>query len=170
MRLAPILVVLTALAGPLGAQDATDATLTQTAENASDVASDEDGMTTAERWAGDPTRIFDAGEVDLAELQWVARPLVVFANSPRDPAFVEQLENITREMDRLVERDVAIVVDTDPATPTELRDRLRPRGFMMVLIGKDGQVKLRKPLPWTVREIGRSIDKMPLRQQEMRDG
>ena len=40
---------------------------------------------------------------------------------------------------------------------------------MLVIIGKDGSVKQRKPLPWNVRELSRSIDKMPLRQQEMRD-
>ena len=40
---------------------------------------------------------------------------------------------------------------------------------MLALIDKDGGVKLRKPFPWDVREITRSIDKMPLRQQELRD-
>jgi hypothetical protein len=40
---------------------------------------------------------------------------------------------------------------------------------MLALIGKDGEIKLRKPAPWDVREITRSIDKMPLRAQEMRD-
>ena len=39
----------------------------------------------------------------------------------------------------------------------------------MVLIGKDGSVKLRKPLPWDVREISRTIDKMPVRQREIRE-
>jgi hypothetical protein len=39
----------------------------------------------------------------------------------------------------------------------------------LILIGKDGQVYLRKPLPWNVREISRSIDKLPQRQQEVRD-
>jgi hypothetical protein len=38
-----------------------------------------------------------------------------------------------------------------------------------VLIGKDGRVAQRKPSPWDVREIERAIDKMPLRQQEIRD-
>jgi len=65
---------------------------------------------------------------------------------------------------------VVIIVDTDPSGESALRTKLRPRGFMMVLIGKDGQVKLRKPLPWDVRELTRSIDKMPLRRQEMRAG
>jgi len=50
-----------------------------------------------------------------------------------------------------------------------LRTKLRPRGFMLVLIGKDGGVKLRKPLPWDVRELSRTIDTMPMRQREMRD-
>jgi len=36
-------------------------------------------------------------------------------------------------------------------------------------VGKDGRVALRKPAPWSVRELSRSIDKMPLRQQEMAD-
>jgi len=62
-----------------------------------------------------------------------------------------------------------VMVDTDPAAQSLVRTRLRPRGFMMALIGKDGSVALRKPLLWSVRELSRSIDKMPLRQQEIRD-
>jgi hypothetical protein len=38
-----------------------------------------------------------------------------------------------------------------------------------VLVGKDGGNKLRKPFPWDVREISRSIDKMPMRQREIRE-
>ena len=72
-------------------------------------------------------------------------------------------------IETLEARDVVIITDTDPSAPSELRLDLRPRGFMMVLIGKDGGVKLRKPFPWDVRELSRAIDKMPLRQQELRD-
>ena len=60
-------------------------------------------------------------------------------------------------------------LEETPAAETAIRTELRPRGFMLVLIGKDGFKYLRKPLPWDVREITRSIDKMPLRQQEIRD-
>ena len=67
-------------------------------------------------------------------------------------------------------RDVIIITDTDPAERNRICARkLRPRGFMLVLIGKDGGVKLRKPFPWDVRELSRQIDKMPIRQQEIRD-
>lgn len=122
-----------------------------------------------EVWEADPTTIFDAAEIDLAEFQWVARPIVVFANTARDPSFGEQLEELQDGLDQLIERDVVLVVDTDPDARSDIRQRLRPRGFMMVLIGKDGEVELRKPFPWTVRELNRSIDKMPLRQREMRE-
>ena len=128
-----------------------------------------DTPSVAERWEADKSQYFDAAEVDLEELLYIARPVVVFANSPRDPAFIEQLEEIESEIDRLVERDVIVVLDTDPRNRSALREQLRPRGFMLVLIGKDGQVKLRKPLPWTVRELSRSIDKMPMRRREMRE-
>ncbi|MGB3554605.1 MAG: DUF4174 domain-containing protein [Jannaschia sp.] len=121
-------------------------------------------------WEADRSRIFAAEEVDLDALQWLARPVVVFANSPRDPAFIQQMEEIAKDMDRLVERDVIVIVDTDRESGSDLRTKLRPRGFMLVLMGKDGEVKLRKPLPWTVRELSRSIDKMPMRQREEREG
>lgn len=121
-------------------------------------------------WEADPLRVFDAAEIDLDAFQWRARPVVVFANSTFDPAFTEQMENLLDEGEQLIERDVVIVADTDPDGGSEIRRRLRPRGFMMVLIGKDGEVELRKPQPWTVRELSRSIDKMPLRRQELREG
>ena len=69
----------------------------------------------------------------------------------------------------LEERDVVVLTDTDPNSKSELRLKLRPRGFMLAIIGKDGGVKLRKPFPWDVREITRSIDKMPMRKRELRE-
>ncbi len=106
---------------------------------------------------------------ELSEFQWTNRPIVVFSDSPNDPNFIRQLELLREEVDELEERDVVVLTDTDPSVISPLREKLRPRGFMMVLIGKDGEVKLRKPFPWSVREISRAIDKMPMRQQEMRN-
>ena len=109
----------------------------------------------------------DATEIDLADFHWIARPVVVFGESPFDPNFQRQMEYIAARPEELAERDVVLVVDTDPAAETDVRLRLRPRGFMLAILSKDGQVTLRKPLPWSVRELTRSIDKMPLRQQEI---
>jgi len=72
-------------------------------------------------------------------------------------------------MGELAERDVIVSTDTDRAIMSDVRTTLRPRGYMMALVGKDGRVALRKPSPWSVRELSRSIDKMPLRQQEISD-
>mgnify|MGYP001812516447 CR=1 FL=1 len=109
-----------------------------------------------------------ADSVDLNEFLWKNRVVVVFALTEADPAYVEQLRLLEARWDQMAERDVVLVVDTDPSAMTGIRQKLRPRGFMMVIIGKDGGVKLRKPFPWDVREISRSIDKMPLRQEELR--
>ena len=109
-----------------------------------------------------------ADSVDLNEFLWKNRVVVVFALTEADPADVEQMRLLEARWDQMAERDVVLIVDTDPSADTEIRRKLRPRGFMMVIIGKDGGVKLRKPFPWDVREISRSIDKMPLRQEELR--
>lgn len=105
-------------------------------------------------------------------VQWEAliyhqRPVVVFADSPEDPAFLRQMALLARDTGELAERDVVLITDTDPVTPSELRQKLRPRGFSLVLLDKDLKPILRKPLPWNLREITRAIDKFPLRRQEM---
>ncbi len=110
-----------------------------------------------------------AGEHLLEEYLWTARPLVIFADNPNDPRFVQQMEFLTERASDLADRDVVVITDTDPAAGSAIREELRPRGFMLVLIGKDGAIYLRKPVPWRVRELTRSIDKMPIRLQEMRD-
>ena len=86
---------------------------------------------------------------------WQNRPVVVFANTPNDLLFQRQMELLEDGKAELEDRDVIVIVDTDANAEetTELRKKLRPRGFQLVLIGKDGQVKLRKPRPWTVREF-----------------
>jgi hypothetical protein len=119
--------------------------------------------------AAEPSLVRAASEVDLSDFLWINRPLAVFADTERDPRFIQQMALIETLAHELVERNVVVLVDTDPANPSALRKKLRPRGFMLVLIGKDGNPYLRKPFPWDVREISASIDKMPMRQQELRD-
>ncbi len=110
-----------------------------------------------------------ADSVSPDDFLWQKRPVVVFADSAEDPSFRAQMDYITRDADALEERDVVVVTDTDPAANSEFRQKLRPRGFAIVIMDKDGEVKQRKPLPWHVREIARAIDKFPLRRQEVED-
>ncbi len=119
--------------------------------------------------APEPTIYIDGTDIDLSQFLWKNRPLVIFADSEFDPRFVQQMEFLNARIEDLEERDVVILTDTDPSVQSLLREQLRPRGFMLALIVKDGTIYLRKPSPWDVREITRTIDKLPMRQQEMHD-
>jgi hypothetical protein len=130
----------------------------------------ENGADKVAEWQADRTLILDAADVSLADFQWIARPVVVFADTPADPRFQQQMTYLRSRPSDLAARDVVVIVDTDPAARSAIRTQLRPRGFMLALLSKDGSVFQRKPAPWDVREISRAIDKLPQRQQEIRDG
>ena len=103
----------------------------------------------------------------LDQYKWIARPLVIFAESEFDPRFVEQLGMLAEDPTVLEDRDVVVLTDTDPQAKGPLRQALRPNDFMVVLIDKKGNIVFRKPTPWTPREISRAIDKLPLRRDEL---
>jgi Domain of unknown function (DUF4174) len=108
-----------------------------------------------------------ASEVVLADLLYQKRIVAIFADDPLDPNFLRQMALVAINSADLVERDVIVVFDADPAAATALRTKLRPRGFALVILDKDGKVALRKPLPWDTREISRAIDKFPSRRDEV---
>jgi Domain of unknown function (DUF4174) len=108
-----------------------------------------------------------AADVVFADQLYIKRPVVVFADSPNDPNFIRQMDLLSRSYADLAERDVILVTDTDPEARSEWRQRLRPRGFSLVIMDKDLRPVVRKPLPWDVREITHAIDKLPLRRAEM---
>lgn len=112
-------------------------------------------------------RILSAADAEPADFLWKARPVVVFADTPNDPAFREQMRVLEARDKALAERDVVVIADSNPQAGSPWRQQLHPRGFSLVIIDKDGQVKQRRPLPWDVREISRAIDKLPLRRQEI---
>jgi hypothetical protein len=116
-----------------------------------------------------PVLIHSGEDVDLASFLWQKRPIVIFADSLEDPRFNTQIDLLSREAERLSDRDVIVLTDTNPAAKSELRKKLRPRGFALVLLGKGGGVKLRKPHPWSVRELTRTIDKFPDRLREVEE-
>ncbi len=109
----------------------------------------------------------DAAAIVLADLLYVNRAVIVFADSPQDPNFIRQMELLARDPTALAERDALWIVDTDPAARSEARRKFRPRGFSLVLVEKDGTAVIRKPLPWEMREITAAIDKFPSRRQEV---
>ena len=100
-------------------------------------------------------------EVDsIEQFRFTAVPLIIFADTPNDPRFIQQMALLEARKQFLFERDVVVITDTDPAALSQLRRDLRPRGFSVVLVDKNGRVNLRKPEPWDVRELTRTIDRM----------
>lgn len=108
----------------------------------------------------------EQAEVDLDSLLWVARPLVVFADTPDDPRYAQQLQILEGGAEELADRRVIVLTDTDPEAQGPLRRDLRPRGFGIVLIDTDGSVVQRRPAPATVRELSGAIDRLPSRREE----
>ena len=98
-------------------------------------------------------------ETEIRNLIWEKRLVLVFSNSNLDPKLKQQIEMFTSDPNALLSRDVEVFVDHTPESNSNLRKRFRPKGFLIILIGKDGQIKLRKNTPWSAREITRVIDK-----------
>jgi len=111
--------------------------------------------------------ILDAADVDPDSFLWEFRILAVMADTPEDPAFIRQLRDIQAFAADLALRDVVVLVDSDRASGSPLRLRLRPRGFMLAIIDKDGEIKQRRPAPRSVRELTAILDRFPLVRQEM---
>jgi hypothetical protein len=120
----------------------------------------------------------------LDSLQWKNRVILLFANGPRDAAYVRQQELLAQVDSGLKDRDLVVIAafadgsgmlegrPIEQASVRALRRDFQPRAnaFTSVLIGKDGTEKMRvvgKPAqPDTIFE---TIDSMPMRQREMKD-
>lgn len=109
-----------------------------------------------------------AAEVSPESLLFESRPVIVFADTEQEPAFITQMELLARDPAAMARRDVIVITDTDPAANSAWRQKLRPRGFALIILDTDGTVIDRKPFPWDTREIGRAIDKTPVRREETR--
>jgi hypothetical protein len=110
-------------------------------------------------------RILDQ-RIGLAGYQGPLRQLTITDLGHEEPTLL--LSNqLRRGAADLIERDVVVVIDTDRHSDSDLRRLLRPRGFMLAIIEKDGTIAQRRPAPRDVREINAIIDRFPLRRQEM---
>ncbi len=96
--------------------------------------------------------------------------LVVVVGRPGDPRAAQQHATLERDAAALRERDVT-VQDLTPETARRDRPELGvgPQAtFELLLVGKDGGVKLRRDKPVAASELTALIDTMPMRQSEMR--
>lgn len=96
--------------------------------------------------------------------------LVIVVGQPDDPRVIEQHATLDQDAAALRERDVVVQGMTSKAAQHGWPD---PAGksdviFQVLLIGKDGGVKLRRTAPVAASEITTLIDSMPMRRREMR--
>ncbi len=104
---------------------------------------------------------------DLTQYRWHNRPLVIFAPSKTDPAYITQMSMLEKQQAELAERDIIVLIDTSPTANGTLRKQLNPKGFEVVLVGKDGGMKLRETTPLDTEVLLSTIDKMPMRQAKL---
>ena len=121
-----------------------------------------------------------AGRTALEKYRWEHRLLLVFAPDADSALYRRQQEMLLVAERGLNERDTIIIsvlravveVGGKPdaaASSVELRDafNVSPHEFRVVLIGKDGGVKLRQEEPISMADLFALIDAMPMRKQEM---
>jgi hypothetical protein len=120
--------------------------------------------------------------VDLNQYRWKNRLLLLFAPTRDHPRF-DSLHGslMTRKVD-VADRDLVVfevlesglsTLDTeplDPGTAEMLREKfgVAEGSFSVILVGKDGGVKLDHQDHISLEEIFALIDAMPMRQEEMR--
>jgi hypothetical protein len=123
-----------------------------------------------------------AMDVDFEPFKWKKRLLLVFAPDSNHPLFESLQREISTHKQAMDDRDLVVFqilgvgtskrdgTQLDPHMAASLRERydVSPKAFSLILVGKDGGVKLRRNDPVDLEEIFRLIDSMPMRQDEMR--
>ena len=79
------------------------------------------------------------------------------------------MDTLAADKSGLAERHIVVLSDVSAPGGSQLREALQIDGFEIVLIGKDGGVKLRSKTPLDVETLYAVIDAMPMRRREMRD-
>lgn len=121
-------------------------------------------------------------EFKLSDHQWQHRTVLVFAPSDRSSDYQQQMQVWQVDKAGVNDRDLKLVevlgtgesrVDEQPissASAERLRRQfgVKAEEFAVILVGKDGTEKQRSQTPVGLAMLFRTIDAMPMRQQEMR--
>ena len=124
-----------------------------------------------------------AAQQDFSKFKWRNRILLFSAESLNDEGFTAQFKMFMENQKKLEDRNLTLFTlvkgriydkDLKPMSNYDVA-ALRKKydmgsGFTgLVLLGKDGGVKLRKSFPVEPKVIFEAIDQMPMRQKEMRE-
>jgi hypothetical protein len=121
-------------------------------------------------------------KLGLDQYRWKNRLLFVFAPTREDPSFGSLHDSLVTRQADVADRDLVVfevlesgpsTVDKkllDPETAQILRNKfgVTEGRFSVILVGKDGGIKLDRHDRTSLEEIFALIDSMPMRQEEMR--
>jgi hypothetical protein len=121
-------------------------------------------------------------ELRLSDYQWQHRILLVFAPSAGASDYRQQRQIWQADQAGVADRHLKLVevlgtgesqVDGEPISAASADGLRRQFGvsveeFAVILVGKDGTEKQRSQAPMDLARLYRTIDTMPMRQQEMR--
>ncbi len=109
--------------------------------------------------------------MNLDELRWKRRIVVIYAPAGTEKTLQRQQQLLQGEQAGLNERDITLVSLKQPRDHPEVAQRFDLSGnkFILLLVGKDGGVKLRRAAAVAPETLFRLIDSMPMRRDEMRE-
>jgi hypothetical protein len=123
-----------------------------------------------------------ANSLDLSQFQWKNRLLFLFAPNRNHPLLEPLHKSLADQKTEAADRDLVIfeILESgpssmntnylDPQAAQKLRDKFNvQRGrFAVILLGKDGGIKLNRRDQTQLADIFTLIDAMPMRREEIR--
>jgi hypothetical protein len=120
--------------------------------------------------------------MDLTQFKWKNRLLFLFAPDRNHPFYKHLHSQIIDQKPEVEDRDLVIftillqgpsqmnatAIDRQEADSIRDRFMIPPKAFSLILIGKDGGIKLKRNDQVDLAEVFELIDSMPMRQNEMR--
>jgi hypothetical protein len=120
--------------------------------------------------------------MNLAQFQWKNRLLFLFSPDKNHPLFKKFKNEILNHQAEVKDRDLVVFEmcerdsakmngsDIDRQTADAIRDHFSvpSNKFSLILVGKDGGIKLKRHDHVSLEEVFELIDSMPMRQSEMR--
>ncbi len=103
----------------------------------------------------------------IQEYRWKNRLIILVSDTPNSAKLNQQRQIFEQKQSQLEERDM-ILLNRQTQSPDLSRFALDTHFEGVLLIGKDGGIKLQKPFFVEPQEIFDLVDSMPMRRAEMR--
>mgnify|MGYP005843295859 CR=1 FL=1 len=122
-------------------------------------------------------------DFNLDEYKWERRILIIFSPDTKQSEYQSQIQELKGQKEGMKERHMLIVhvlsgdlaklqlEEPKEINQEQLRDRfdIQREEFTVLLIGKDGGIKMKSNQALEIKDIFGQIDAMPMRQREMRN-